>query len=205
VVDGCNRMRVAVIPAKGNSKRILHKNRKVFHGRPIIAYSIDNAKGCGVFNEVYVSTEDKEMASLARNLGAKVIDRPVKLTKETVGTQDIARHAIEHLDLGAKDIVCCLYATAPLIVHTDLQMSYQMLMMRPCSFVVSVATEPLRDIGNFYVGFASQYTQKLPLYNIHTGLYPIPANRAIDINTEKDWETAEAMYEFFHGRKIGHA
>jgi N-acylneuraminate cytidylyltransferase len=198
-------LRVAIIPAKGNSKRIPNKNRRVFHGRPIIAYSIDVAKASGVFNEVYVSTEDKEMAAIARYHGAKVIDRPKDLTKDSVGTQEVTKHAIEHLDLSGDDLVCCLYATAPLLAPIDLQQAYGMLLYRPCSYVVAIGTEPVRDIGNFYVGFASRFFQDLPLWNTHTGVYPMPVNRAIDINTTRDWEIAEAMYESLHGKKVGHA
>jgi CMP-N-acetylneuraminic acid synthetase len=81
-------------------------------------------------------------------------------------------------------------------------MAYQMLIMRPCSYVISVNRAPLRDLGNFYMGFASRFREGLPLENTHTGIYPLPLERAIDINTMEDWELAEAMYEKLHLRKV---
>lgn len=107
-------MKVAIIPAKGNSQRIKYKNRKIFHGRPIITYSIDVAKAAKIFDHVFVSTENQAIKSIALTNGAEVIDRPKELTEDSIGTQAVTKHAISELKLEGHDVVCCLYPTAPL-------------------------------------------------------------------------------------------
>jgi len=198
-------MKVVIIPARGGSQRIKGKNTKVFHGRPIIGYSIDVARASKIFDKIVVSTEDKSVASVARSAGADIVDRPKALAEDDIGTQEVIRHAIDALKLDDKDVVCCLYPTAPLLLPLDLQMGYHMLMLRPCSYVISVGSEPLRDIGNYYMGFASLFRSQMPLCTIQTGVYPIPIERAIDINSVEDWEMAEAMYEKLHGKKLARA
>lgn len=79
-------MKVAIIPARGGSVRIPRKNIKIFHGRPIISYSIDTAQRSGLFDAVYVSTEDAEIAAIARKYGAALIHRPPELAE--IGAPD---------------------------------------------------------------------------------------------------------------------
>ena len=173
--------RSVIIPAKGQSTRIKNKNRRLFHGRPILSYAIEVARASGMFEDIYISTEDKEIASLARSNGAKVVDRPKQLAEigaPDPGTQEVTRHAIEELKISETDVVCCLYPCVPLLIPSDLQKAHQMLVMRPCSYVISINTDPIKDLGNFYLGYASHFLKRLPLATIHTGLYPIPVERA---------------------------
>jgi len=111
-------MNIAIIPARGGSRRILKKNIKNFLGKPIIAYSIQNAIDSGLFDKVIVSTDDKDIADIAIKYGAKVpFIRPKKLSDDFTGTHDVVGHAVRWMeDNGNKiDYACCLYATAPLI------------------------------------------------------------------------------------------
>lgn len=117
-------MKVAIIPARGGSKRIPRKNLRDFCGRPIIGYSIGTALDSGLFDEVIVSTDDEEIAALARTLGAKVpFVRPAELSNDHAGTLAVMQHAVQACrSLGwAPDLVCCLYATAPFVQAADLQ------------------------------------------------------------------------------------
>jgi len=108
---------VAIIPARGGSKRIPRKNIKEFHGKPLIAYSIETALESNIFEKVVVSTDDKEIADIAKKYGAEIIQRPDELADDYTGTWDVIDHAIEYLqNQGDKfDFVCTLYATAPLL------------------------------------------------------------------------------------------
>lgn len=109
---------IAIIPARGGSKRIPQKNIKLFCGKPIIAYSIEAALASGVFDTVLVSTDDEKIASIAREYGAQVpFMRPDYLSDDYTGTTDVIEHAIvEWQKLGNSiNLACCIYPTAPFI------------------------------------------------------------------------------------------
>lgn len=117
-------MRLAVIPARGGSKRIPKKNIRVFSGRPIITYSIRAALESAVFDRVIVSTDDREIAAVASAAGAEVpFVRPSELADDHAGTGAVVKHAIRWFaERGtAFDTVCCLYATAPFVRPSDLR------------------------------------------------------------------------------------
>ncbi|WP_168379953.1 pseudaminic acid cytidylyltransferase [Acinetobacter indicus] len=117
-------MQLAVIPARGGSKRIPRKNIKMFHGQPMIAWSIQAAINSGCFDEVWVSTDDEEIAVVAQAYGAKVpFLRPAYLSDDFATTADVMSHAVEEfgkLNHALPDYICCLYATAPFVTKTDL-------------------------------------------------------------------------------------
>jgi N-acylneuraminate cytidylyltransferase len=135
-------MRLAVIPARGGSKRIPRKNIKPFCGKPIIAWSIATARESGCFDRVIVSTDDAEIAQVAREAGAEVpFLRPATLADDHTGTIPVVRHAIER-QAGAGDapsLVCCIYATAPFLVADDLQRGLDLLERSGSDFAFSVA------------------------------------------------------------------
>lgn len=187
---------ICIIPARGNSVRIPRKNIKLFHGKPIIAYSIEAARKTNFIEQVIVSTDDDEISDIAHQYGASVHRRP--LCDGTMGTQEVTRMVLNHINPPRGLGVVCLYPCAPMITHVDLEWADMMVLLRPCSYVVAVATDPLRDIGAFYAGTVGQFQNKDPLYNVQTGIYIIPENRAIDINTPEDWVKAEKMYEALH-------
>jgi len=117
-------MRIAVIPARGGSKRIPRKNIKPFYGKPMIAWSIEAAKSSGLFEHIIVSTDDAEIAEVARQWGAEVpFMRPEELSNDYEGTTPVIAHATQWaLDQGF-DVaaVCCIYATAPFVQTDDLR------------------------------------------------------------------------------------
>jgi pseudaminic acid cytidylyltransferase len=123
-------VRLAVIPARGGSKRIPRKNLRPFNGRPIVSYSIDAARASGLFDHVIVSTDDDEIADLARQLGAGTpFVRPPELADDHTGTNAVARHAANWFASRgeAPDEVCCLYATAPFVTADDLLAAHALL------------------------------------------------------------------------------
>ncbi|WP_104499755.1 pseudaminic acid cytidylyltransferase [Acinetobacter indicus] len=117
-------MQLAVIPARGGSKRIPRKNIKMFHGQPMIAWSIQAAIDSGCFDEIWVSTDDEEIAAVAQAYGAKVpFLRPAHLSDDFATTADVMSHAVEEfgkLNHALPDYICCLYATAPFVTKADL-------------------------------------------------------------------------------------
>ena len=117
-------MKIAVIPARGGSKRIPRKNIKDFCGKPMIAWSIEAAKASGLFDHIIVSTDDAEIAEVAKQWGAEIpFVRPDELSNDYAGTTEVIAHATRWaLDQGLDvDAVCCIYATAPFVQVEDLQ------------------------------------------------------------------------------------
>ena len=138
-------MNICVIPARGGSKRIPRKNIKEFNGKPIIAYSIEAALNSSCFNRVIVSTDDNEIAKVAKKYGAQVpFVRPEKLSNDYVGTAPVTKHAIEWMEHKNSYIehVCCLYATAPFISPQIISKSYQQLKESKSDYCFSVTTFP---------------------------------------------------------------
>src|SRR5690554_7099731 len=116
-------MKVAIIPARGGSKRIPGKNIREFCGKPMIAWSIEAARAAKCFDAVLVSTDDYDIAAVAKAWGAEVpFLRPENLSDDFTGTSPVVRHALEWLNEQGKpaDLACCLYATAPFVSTTDL-------------------------------------------------------------------------------------
>ena len=131
-----------VIPARGGSKRIPRKNIKPFAGKPMLQWSVEAAREAQCFNHIVVSTDDDEIAEVARIAGAQVpFMRPSDLADDYTPTKPVIRHAIETYEAehGHVDYVCCLYATAPFVEADDLAASFAELSHAkvPLDFVVS--------------------------------------------------------------------
>lgn len=122
--------KIAIIPARGGSKRIPKKNIKEFHGKPLIAYSILAALESKIFDRVIVSTDDEEIAEIAKGYGAEIpFIRPKELSDDFVGTGKVISHAIEYLEQKSEfyDFVCIVYATAPFLKPSYLKEAYNRL------------------------------------------------------------------------------
>lgn len=135
-------MKFAVIPARGGSKRIPRKNIKSFVGKPMIAYAIEAAQLSGLFDAIYVSTDDAEIAGVAQAYGASVIQRPIDLADDHTPTVPVIAHAIETLmDAGASvQAVCCIYPAVPLIQISDLQQALTQLQAQACDYVFPITS-----------------------------------------------------------------
>ncbi|MES9855313.1 MAG: pseudaminic acid cytidylyltransferase [Sedimenticola sp.] len=121
---------VAIIPARGGSKRIPRKNIKSFLGRPMISYPIRVLKETGLFDRIIVSTDDQEIADVALEWGAEVpFMRPSDLADDYTGTTDVVKHAVQWLvDYGERpDYVCCAYATSPFLSSIYVQKGWEAL------------------------------------------------------------------------------
>jgi pseudaminic acid cytidylyltransferase len=136
-------MNMCVIPARGGSKRILRKNIKEFNGKPIIAYSIEAALKSNCFDQVIVSTDDNEIAEVAKKYGAQVpFLRPDELSDDYTGTIPVIKHAIEWMEDNKSSVenVCCLYATAPFIQSQTISQAYQQLRNLKADYCFSVTS-----------------------------------------------------------------
>lgn len=138
-------MKVAIIPARGGSKRIPRKNIKEFCGKPMIAWSIEASLKSGCFSRVVVSTDDHEIAVVAQQYGAEVpFTRPVSLSDDHTGTIPVIRHAVEWLIQQGQhpEQVCCIYATAPFLSPEDIQRGFEILIETSSDYAFSVTSYP---------------------------------------------------------------
>src|SRR5215218_2282888 len=121
---------IAIITARGGSKRIPRKNIKPFLGKPIISYSIQSALDSGIFEEVMVSTDDDEIAEISKKLGATVpFIRSEKNSDDYAGTAEVLIEVIEEYRKRQKhfETVCCIYPTAPFVHAEKLKRAYGLL------------------------------------------------------------------------------
>ncbi|MDR1911989.1 MAG: pseudaminic acid cytidylyltransferase [Helicobacteraceae bacterium] len=215
---------IAVIPARGGSKRIERKNIRDFCGKPIIAYSIEAALEAKIFDRVIVSTDDLEISDVARRFGAEVpFLRPKELCDDFTGVVPVVAHAIGAL--GGADAACLIYATAPFITASDLREAKNAL--KDNDYVLSIASfeapifralkmdsngkiasiwreyEQVRsqdlpsayhDAAHFCFGRSGAFLQGLSIFNSRAIGFEIDKKRVQDIDTKSDWSRAEAMF-----------
>ncbi|MEM9430239.1 MAG: pseudaminic acid cytidylyltransferase [Pseudomonadota bacterium] len=218
-------MSLAVIPARGGSKRIPRKNIRLFAGRPVIAWSIAAAREAGL-ERVVVSTDDEEIAAIAMAEGAEVpFRRPTALADDLTPTRPVIAHAVEAL--GAEGPVACIYPAAPFLEGADLRaglaalgpgVTYALavtlyphpiqraLRRHPDGRIEMLSPEHAHtrsqdleeawhDAGQFYCADAATWATDAPILSSRSVGIPLPGHRAHDIDTEEDWERAERMFQ----------
>ena len=136
-------MNLAIIPARGGSKRIPKKNVRDFCGQPIIAYSIQAANESGCFDAIIVSTDDEEIATVARSYGAEVpFVRPPEYSNDTIGTIPVTAHAVHWFEEHREPVAyaCCIYATAPFLRPEDIRRGLEALESEGADYAFSVTS-----------------------------------------------------------------
>lgn len=163
-------MNIAVIPARGGSKRIPRKNIKFFHGLPVIAYAIKAAKASGVIDEVFVSTDDDEIAKIAESFGATIPwMRPENLSDDYVSTVSVIQDAVIKLKMDSLKIenVCCIYPATPLLGPNFLTQGLEVLKKGDWSYVISALRANTPPSRFFSLGGASQIELLFPEHEVH--------------------------------------
>lgn len=177
-----------IIPARGGSVRIPRKNLAVFRGKPMLVRAIETAKAFGLFRLIVVSTDDAEIEDVALKCGAVVMRR--REDDGTKGTQEVARDVL--LQIPSITQACVLYPCTPLLQVADLSRGLIALFGQHYAYSVDALGQ---DAGAFYFGHAKAFIDRIPLDHQAVARVPIPAGRAIDINTMEDWHRAESMYD----------
>ena len=137
-------MNIAIIPARGGSKRIPRKNIKPFAGKPMIAYAFESAQKSSIFDDIYVSTDDAEIAEIAQSLGAEIIHRPAELADDHTPTNPVIVHAIHAVEQNVQQevtVVACIYPCVPFIQVSDMQLAREKLLSVENAQVVFPVTE----------------------------------------------------------------
>ena len=190
---------ICVIPARAGSRRIPGKNMKLFHGKPILQYSIEAAKESGLFDEIIVSTDDDDAGRLAKRLGVTFQRRLSYLARDEVGTQEVGAKVTQidmRRDRRPVAYVCILYATAPLMSIDDLRNGLGILLSEhQYNFCQAWDAEKDADPGQFYWCRALALALGNPLDGPRTAHLTIDPMRSCDINYPEDWVIAEAKYQ----------
>lgn len=132
---------LAIIPARGGSKGIPRKNIRLLAGKPLIAYTIEQARGAQAITRVIVSTDHDEIASVAEEFGAEVVKRPAELATDTATSESALKHVLEHLaetEKYAPDLVVFLQCTSPVRTPNDIDRAIQLLLDQKADSLVSV-------------------------------------------------------------------
>ena len=223
-------LNLAIIPARGGSKRIPRKNIKDFLGKPIIAYSIEVALKSELFDEVMVSTDDKEIAEISMKYDAKVpFNRSDKTADDYATLADVIDEVKNTYRKQNKtfDNICCILPTAPLITLENLKKGYDLLLMKNADSVRPIVrfSYPIQravkvedgKLSMFYPEYQKTRSQDLePAFHdagqfywmrFKPGLrgvnkigFEIPETNAQDIDTDEDWKIAELKFSYLLGR-----
>lgn len=181
-------MRIAIIPARGGSKRVPRKNIRPLAGRPAISWPIEAALVSGSFDRIVVSTDDAEIAEIARHFGAEVpFVRPPHLANDQAGTRQVIIHALEELG-AAEGQTCCIYPTAVLVSPADLRAAAHVLdTPGHTGAVVSVSKIDSRlwrafeakdgRVHRLFPDHAATRSQDLPALYIDAGQFYIASNQ----------------------------
>lgn len=212
--------RVAVITARGGSKRIKNKNLIHFFGKPLISYSIIAAKKTNIFDNIYVTTDSRKIKKISEKYGAIVpYLREKKLSDDFTGTHEVIENFIKKLNLFDCDI-CCIYPTAPLVRSKDIISSYSMM---PKKNYIFSANKTLSnkgkvflidhenritklyqtmsnknnfiDAGQFYWASAKTWIKKKKIISLGTKIKKIPKKFAHDLNTYDDLLILKKKYK----------
>lgn len=216
---------IAIITARGGSKRIPRKNIKEFMGKPMLAYAIDAAKQSGMFEEIMVSTDDPEIAEIAQKYGAKVpFMRSEKTSNDYATTYDVLKEVIDEYKKSGKtyDNICCIYPCVPFLTGEILHTAFDEFIQSGADRLTPVVKYSFPIQRAFKVnkeGFleyrepenASKRSQDLePMYH-DVGMfyfykydklesqkivmYEMDESSIQDIDTEDDWKMAELKYK----------
>lgn len=180
-------MIVAIIPARGGSKRLPRKNILSFGGHPLISWSISAAKACPSIDAVWVTTEDKEIATISEQYGAEVVRRPHSLARDDTSTFDVIKHCLKELrERGLKvDTVIVMQPTNPLRPVSFIEDALLCFMTKDCDSLISVSQRPLktgyiRD-GYFYPSYKfGQQSRLTSALTYENGLLYITKSTLVD-------------------------
>jgi N-acylneuraminate cytidylyltransferase len=145
---------IAIIPARGGSKRVPRKNLQPVRGKPLISYTIEQAKASALLDNIFVSTDDESIASVSREFGASVIERPSELATDEAQTEDSMLHAVEEIQKMGHDpqIITLLQCTSPMRRINDIDEAISIVTDEGYDSVVSCCKEP------GYTGFSWHMT-----------------------------------------------
>ena len=215
---------VAIITARGGSRRIPRKNIKPFLGRPILEYSVEAALQAALFDEVMVSTDDREIAQAAERAGAVVpFFRSGDTADDFATTADVVEEVLASYERMGRHFrtACCIYPTAPFVTAETIRTAMALLEQERADCVIPVVKfsfppqrpenmakrsqdlEPLyHDCGQFYCLDVERFRQQKVIWMENAVPFIQDERYVQDIDTLQDWEIAEMKYQLLRGRTV---
>ena len=178
---------IALIPARGGSKRVPRKNIRLLDGKPLIYYTVSEALKSKYFSKVYVSTEDKEIARISGEYGAETIDRPKNLARDETPGVSVAQHAVDYIEeKGMKiDAICILQPTSPFRKSEHIDKAIELFISKDYDSVIGVKKVREHPYWSFIEkndflvpfikeGFRVERSQDLPdIYFVNGAIYVV--------------------------------
>jgi len=196
---------LAIVPARGGSKRLPKKNVKLLAGKPLLYYVLQAAKKSELISRVMVSTEDREISEIAKKYDVGVIKRPKDLAKDKSLTIDVIFHGLKVLAKRGyrPDIIVCLQPTSPLQTSVDIDKAIQMFLDNENKSVISSHNNVAN--GAIYISTPKILKETKSFYTGNVLNYNMPYERSVDINTEADFQFAEMIFKKKHSFIIAEA
>lgn len=189
---------LAIIPARGGSKRLPGKNIKPLLGKPLIAYTIQAAQGSRLLDKIVVSTEDSAIAAISKEFGAEIIERPEELAQDDSKSIDVVLHTLDYLARKnyIPDVCVFLQPTSPLRDSQDIDAAIEMFLKNKAATAISVDKTLGTPNGAIYImAVKDAYKNKsfFPKGEIPFMPYIMEDDKSIDIDYENDFKLAEQI------------
>ncbi|PKG44761.1 acylneuraminate cytidylyltransferase [Planococcus sp. MB-3u-09] len=217
-----NKKILVIIPARGGSKGIPRKNVRLMNGKPLVTYSIENAKSCGLVTDIVVTTDNEEIQSIAKISGVDCLKRDKELSNDRVTLDPVVYDAVEKMEKFKQisyDIVITLQPTSPLLKSDTLNNAIESFLNSDADTYISAVNAPHLAWAKYKNQFIPKYEkrmnrQELPENYIETGaffitkrkyvtdesrmgnvisIYEVPEEESIDIDTNNDWVICESV------------
>ena len=215
---------IAIIPARGGSKRLPKKNILPVMGKPMIAYPIEAAEKSNLFSEIIVSTEDHEIAETISKYSVQILDRPIELAQDHSSVVEVCTQILTSKEYESIDTFCCIYATALFLNNEELMSSYKLMNTQPIAdFVMGVSSynfppsKALVQDGAYWKSmwpdFQTKKSQEFPDFTVSNGSFywarrdaflteksfygnrlKVHKNFQIDIDNLEDFQKAQAIF-----------
>jgi CMP-N-acetylneuraminic acid synthetase len=178
---------LAIVPARGGSKRLPRKNLMKLDGKPLLQWTLESARDSGIIDTIVVSTEDEEIATLSKKLGYDgVINRPVELASDGATTESVLIHAM--MNSAPHDYMACLQLTSPLRTGDDIFAVYQTMLTSGADSAVTVCNPGASLNGAVYMTKWDIFIQNASFYVGDCRAVAMDESRSYDIDTEEDAE-----------------
>lgn len=212
---------LALIIAREGSKRIINKNKKIFFGKPIISYPIKTLFKSKIFKKIYVSTDSKKIASIAKKYNACVpLLRAKNLANNQTSTIKVIKDFVKKNAILPNTIICCVYPVSPLLTATLIKKAFKKFLIKKNNFLIPVQKAKLtdknifslnkknqiiqknnsniyyKDTGQFYFGTAKNFLKMDSiLFSGSSEVFILPETSALDVNTLEDWNKLKKMFK----------
>jgi len=187
---------LGIIPARWGSKRVPHKNIKLFKGKPLIYYTINAAHKSKCLDELFVSTDSEEIAKISIRYGAKVINRPSQYAQDHSPSIDVVRHALLY---EKADIVVLLQPTSPLRTAEDIDAAINLFLKEKPESLISVSKNGPN--GAIYISTPENLKKYNSFYMTRMCGYFMPRKRSLDIDLISDFQNVQKHTNHRRGRR----